>query len=71
MGIQDLDLVWLSFLCGLTSFIAVLMLLKSIFKKDNCTHKNTFMYVESVAATCEKVTTTCLDCGHKSTKTEC
>jgi CRISPR/Cas system CMR subunit Cmr4 (Cas7 group RAMP superfamily) len=52
-------------------FIVTYILIKRITKKDSCFHKNTFMYVESTAATCEKITTTCLDCGHKSTKIEC
>ncbi len=61
----------LSFFCGTVSFLLVALLIKRILKEDNCSHKNTFMYVQSAAATCEIITTTCLDCGHKSTKTEC
>lgn len=61
----------LSFACGAVSFVFTSMLIKQIIEKDSCPHKNTFMYVESAAATCEKVTTTCLDCGKTTTKIEC
>jgi hypothetical protein len=42
-----------------------------LFFKKKCAHKNTFIFTEYVV-TCEKTTTTCLDCHKKlSVKTDC
>jgi hypothetical protein len=46
-------------------------LIKQAIKRINCTHRQTFVYIENVAATCETTTITCMNCGKKTTKTEC
>ena len=61
---------------AISSLVLVLTLLKSYVlkmeKQDECEHKNTFTYVDSVVVTCETTTITCLDCGKRlSTKTDC
>lgn len=59
------------FACGAISFLIVSIWIKRILNRQNCKHSCTHTYVESVAATCEKLTITCLDCGKKTTKIEC
>lgn len=68
---DQLHFLLVSFACGSASFLITSLWLKRIIKQQNCKHNCTHTYVESVAATCEKVTTTCLDCGHRTTKIEC
>lgn len=68
---EKLEFLLLSFACGTTSFLFTSVLIKDILKQQECKHKSTHTYVESVAATCEKMTITCLDCGERTTKIEC
>lgn len=72
MDIEKLNwLLFTSYMSGVTSAAWIIVLIRDYMKKQKCAHKNTHTYVESVAATCEKITITCLDCGKKTTKTEC
>lgn len=57
--------------CVIMLLLLTAIMIKHKIKKSNCSHKNKHIYVENTAATCEITTTTCLDCGKKTTKTEC
>lgn len=73
MNNYKLELIHILFyVCGFIYVVSIVWYIKTAVKQKNCSHKNTFIYVENVAATCEEITTTCMDCGKKlSTKTEC
>lgn len=61
----------ITYVCIFVYVVWVVVLVKKAIKISNCAHRNTFVYVENVAATCETTTITCMDCGKKTTKTDC
>lgn len=72
MDIEKLNCLLLtSYMSGVTTAFWIIILINDYMKIQKCAHKNTHVFVESAAATCETTTTTCLDCGKKTTKTEC
>lgn len=72
MNNYKLDIIQiLVYVCAFIYLGWVVFLIKQAIKRKNCTHRHTFIYVENVAATCETTTITCMDCGRKTTKTEC
>jgi hypothetical protein len=61
----------LIYFCGFIVLLYILSRKIIANERRKCPHKHNIMYVENVAATCEKITTTCLVCGKKTTKIEC
>jgi uncharacterized protein YxeA len=52
--------------------ILIILVVAFAVEQENCEHKCTFIQVENVAATCEKTTIICMDCGKKiKTETDC
>lgn len=71
MDNQYLNVILLCIALGIAFALYATVLIRQLIKQKNCQHKYKMMYVENVAATCERITTTCLECGKKTTKIEC
>lgn len=72
MNNYKLDIIQiLVYVCAFIYLGWIVFIIKQAIKQKNCSHKHKMMYVENVAATCERITTTCMDCGKKTTKIEC
>lgn len=71
MDNQYLNVILLCIALGIAFALYATVLIRQLIKQKNCPHKHKMMYVENVAATCERITTTCMDCGKTTTKIEC